>query len=64
MSTTYLFRITKLALFAAALIVGSQTPLKAADDAFELDASGLTIDEVVASVLARYRTVAQDFSPN
>jgi cytidylate kinase len=39
-------------------------PLKAADDAFELDASGLTIDEVVASVLARYRTVAQDFSPN
>ena len=39
-------------------------PLKAADDAFELDASNLTIDEVVASVLARYRTVTQDFSPN
>jgi cytidylate kinase len=39
-------------------------PLKAAADAFELDASNLTIDEVVASVLARYRTVAQDFSPN
>jgi len=30
----------------------------------KLDASSLTIDEVVASVLARYRTVTQDFSPN
>jgi cytidylate kinase len=39
-------------------------PLKAADDAFELDASSLTIDEVVAQVLAWYRTIAQDFSQN
>jgi cytidylate kinase len=39
-------------------------PLKAADDAFELDASSLTIDEVVAQVLAWYRTVARDFSQN
>jgi cytidylate kinase len=35
-------------------------PLKAADDAFELDASSLTIDEVVAQVLVWYRTIAQD----
>ena len=39
-------------------------PLKAADDAFELDASSLTIEEVVAQVLAWYQTVAQDFSQN
>ena len=39
-------------------------PLKAADDAFELDASSLTIDEVVAQVLAWYQTVARDFSQN
>jgi len=39
-------------------------PLKAADDAFELDASSLTIDEVAAQVLAWYRTVARDFSQN
>jgi cytidylate kinase len=39
-------------------------PLKAADDAFELDASSLTIDEVVAQVLAWYRTVAREFSQN
>ena len=35
-------------------------PLKAADDAFELDASSLTIEEVVAQVLAWYQTVARD----
>jgi cytidylate kinase len=39
-------------------------PLKAADDAFELDASCLTIEEVVAQVVAWYKTVAQDFSQN
>ncbi|HEY4038856.1 MAG TPA: (d)CMP kinase [Burkholderiaceae bacterium] len=39
-------------------------PLKAADDAFELDASSLTIAEVVAQVLAWYRTVAREFSQN
>lgn len=39
-------------------------PLKAADDAFELDASSLTIEEVVAQVLHWYRTVARDFSQN
>jgi cytidylate kinase len=39
-------------------------PLKAADDAFELDASSLTIDEVAAQVLAWHRTVARDFSQN
>jgi cytidylate kinase len=39
-------------------------PLKAAADAFELDASSLTIDEVAAQVLAWYRTVARDSSQN
>ncbi|TMH73533.1 MAG: (d)CMP kinase [Betaproteobacteria bacterium] len=34
-------------------------PLKAADDAYELDASSLTVDEVVGQVLAWYRTVSQ-----
>ena len=39
-------------------------PLKAADDAYELDASSLTVDEVVGQVLAWYRTVSQLFSQN
>jgi cytidylate kinase len=34
-------------------------PLKAADDAFKLDASSLTVDEVVGQVLAWYRTLSQ-----
>ncbi len=34
-------------------------PLKAAEDAYELDASSLTVDEVVGQVLAWYRTVSQ-----
>jgi cytidylate kinase len=39
-------------------------PLIAADDAFGLDASSLTIEEVVAQVLDWYRTVARDFLQN
>jgi cytidylate kinase len=39
-------------------------PLKAADDACELDASGLGVDEVVDRVLAWYRNVSRDFSQN
>ena len=37
-------------------------PLKAAADAIELDASGLTVDEVVARVLASYRAGGQGAS--